>query len=42
MFSDIVILWILLQMGAPWWCYVLLAIAVFARCLKAILDSYKD
>ena len=39
MITDIVILWILIHLNAPAWCYVLLGVEFFAEVLTAILKK---
>ena len=38
MFVYIILLWILINMSAPVWTYVLLGIAAFVRILKLGID----
>lgn len=42
MFIWIILLWILINMNAPTWTYVLLGITAFLRILKCGFDIAKD
>lgn len=42
MFVYIILLWILMNMGAPSWTYVLLGISAFFKVLKFGIDIASD
>ena len=41
MITYIILLWVLINMQAPTWCYVLLGIATVITCVKAGIDIAK-
>lgn len=41
MITYIILLWVLINMQAPTWCYVLLGIAAVFTCVKAGIDIAK-
>ena len=42
MFVLMILLWILLRMSAPAWCYILLAMSAAAKMFKAIYEVSKE
>lgn len=41
MFTYAILLWILLNMQAPVWCYILLGVAAILTCIKAGMNLAK-
>ena len=42
MMGHIVILWVLLKLSAPWWCYLFLAISFLVRIITVMLKIVDD
>lgn len=37
----ILLWWVLVQLSAPTWCFVLLAVVAFLKCLDAFIEAIK-
>ena len=42
MFTDIVVLWILTQLHAPSWCFVLVTVNLICKIISAIVSVYSE
>jgi hypothetical protein len=42
MFVLMILLWVLIRMSAPTWCYILLALSALGKILKGFYEVSKD